>query len=546
MSSNNNSSNQSLASQVSPLAFILQNNIKNENGQRLEFKDHYFLIDPYADMNPRQVVMKPSQIGWSVLGINKALWLAKFKQANIIYTLPSKSIVKDFVTPKVDPIIMQNPVYQDMVGKTDSVALKNIGERFVYFRGSWEETAAISISAHILINDEVDRSNQRVLKTYRTRLDAAMLDRQDLGFIWQFSNPSIPGFGVDEMWQQSDQKHWFVKCPHCNFDWYLKFPDNLNFETKTYICAKCKKDLPAEARRVGRWVNKRTSDISGYWISQLMMSWIPAAKIIEDSLGDKQIFNNFTLGLPYISADTSVSRKTITDCLAPGANPQTGVVIGVDNGVVKTVVIGNAFGIFRIYETESWEEVEADIKRYNAYCVIDAMPYPATPIKLAQKYRGRVYIHYFVQDQKDLKIIKWGEGDKQYVVQSDRTKMIDMLVAEFLNKEVIFNLTLTDLEQYIYDWGQLYRTIEESAQGIQKPVWRSIEGRRDHYAFATMYWRIALEKTYTDSGVVTTPLTKRRQPQQGVFISPGRTVPAIDIKKVLERSNKKGKSWKTR
>jgi DNA-directed RNA polymerase subunit RPC12/RpoP len=533
-----------LSETINPLAFLHNNKIKNENGQLIEFKDHYFLIKPYADMTPRQVVMKASQVGWSVLAINKAMWLAKYKKANVIYTLPSKSIVKDFVTPKVDPIIMQNPLYQQMVGKTDSIALKNIGDRFVYFRGSWEETAAISISAHVLINDEADRSNQKVLRVYKTRLDDARRERPDLGFIWQFSNPSIPGYGVDEVWQESDQKHWFVKCPHCNYDWYLKFPDNIDFEREVYICAQCHKDLPDEARRVGRWVNKRTSDISGYWISQLMIPWIPASKIIEDSLGDKQVFHNFTLGLPYISADTSVSRKTITDCLVPGANPLTGVAIGVDNGVVKTVVIGNAYGIFRTYETENWDDIEADIKRYNAYCVIDSNPYPAMPIKLANKYRGRVYVHFFVQDQKDLKVIKWGESDKQYVVQSDRTKILDMLVGEFMNKEVVFNMTLAELEQYIYDWGQLYRTIEENTKGIQRPVWRTIEGRRDHYAFATIYWRIALEKTYSDSGVVRSPLTKRQQPDS-VIVSPGRTVPAIDLKKVIDRSKGK-RDWRTK
>jgi hypothetical protein len=275
-----------------------------------------------------------------------------------------------------------------------------------------------------------------------------------------------------------------------------------------------------------------------------MIPWIPASKVIADSLGDKSVFHNFTLGLPYISSDTSVSRKVITDCLIPGANPMTNVAMGVDNGVVKTVVIGNAFGIFRTYETENWDDIENDIKRYNAYCVIDSNPYPAMPIKLAQKYRGRVYVHYFVQEQRDLRVIKWGEADKQYVVQSDRTKIIDMLVAEFMNKEIVFNLGLSDLEQYIYDWGQLYRTIEDNLKGIQKPVWRTIEGRRDHFAFATIYWRIALEKTYTDSGVVRTPLTKHGQPESAL-ISPERTVPAIDLKKLVERAKKK-KDWRVK
>ena len=346
-----------LAESVNPLAFIVNNNIKNENGSLIEFKDHFFLIDPYADMSPEQVVMKPSQIGWSVLGINKSLWLAKYQKANIIYTMPSRTATKDFVSPKVDPIIMQNPIYQSWMGKTDSTALKAVGERFIYFRGSWEQTAAISISAHVLVNDELDRSNQSVLETYKTRLDDAKRERPDLGFVWQWSNPSIPGYGVDEIWQRSDQKHWFIKCPHCSNEFYLKFPYNINFQTEQYICTRCQGVISDDDRRRGRWVKKFTGrDVSGYWISQLMVPWF-SAKLLKNGYTPK-----------------SVSRKTITDCIIPTINPKTHVVIGVDNGVVKTVVIGNIHGIFKVYETESWEEIEADLVRYNATMVIDANP----------------------------------------------------------------------------------------------------------------------------------------------------------------------------
>lgn len=530
---------------IDPLTFIKDNDIRNENGSPIEFTDHYFLVDPYLDRSPLQAIIKCSQIGWSTLAVNKAIWLAKHESANVIYTLPSKSAVKDFVTPKVDPIIKHNEAYKSLVGSTESVALKSIGDRFIYFRGSWEESAAISISAHVLINDEVDRSNQKVLRTYKTRLDDAKRERPDLGFIWQFSNPSIPGFGVDEAWQNSDQKHWFVKCSHCGYEWYLKWPESINMETQQYICTQCHGVLSDNDRRYGRWVAKHSGrNISGYWISQLMAPWIPASKIIEDSKGDQQVFYNFTLGLPYISADQNVSRKTITDLISPDTNSMSNVAMGVDNGVVKTVVIGNINGIFKIYETESWEEIENDIRRYKATCVIDANPYPATPIKLAQKYPGNVFIHYFVQNKKDTNIITWGEGDKQRVVESDRTKIIDMLVAEFVSKDIIFNLRLDQLEQYIYDWTQLYRTTRTSAQGIVVPVWETIEGRRDHYAFASIYWRIALEKTYAMGGVLRVP-QKRSTMGKGVYVDADQTVPAIDLEELAKRSQRR-KSWKTR
>jgi len=534
---------------INPLAFIHNHNIVNENGSPLEFKNHKFLLRPMADMSPEQVIMKPSQVGWTVLvGINKSLWLAKYMKANVIYTMPSRTAIKDFVSPKVDPIIMQNPVYQEWMGKTDSSALKAVGDRFIYFRGSWEETAAISISGDVLINDEADRSNQKVLETYRTRLDASRALRPDLGFVWQWSNPSIPGYGVDEMWQKSDKKHWFVKCPHCNYEYYLKFPDNIDFEREIYICAKCKRYLSDEARRDGRWVVKNSkSNISGYWLSQLVVPWITAADIIAKSKKDLSIFHNFCLGLPYISKDQSVSRSTILNCIVPTVNARIGVVMGVDNGITKTVVIGNVHGIFKVYETDSWEEIEQDFLRYQATMVIDANPYPVMPKKLAQKYPGKVFVHYFVQEQKDLQVIKWGTSDRRNVVVSDRTKIIDMVVAELIGQDILFNMSLTDLEQYIYDWSQMFRTVETNNQGMQKSVWRTIEGRRDHFVFATVYWRIALEKVFSTGGVVRTPRKKQNGSiTQGIMVSPEGTVPAIDVKKVAERGLRKKKSWKTR
>jgi len=530
----------------SPLAFMYNNKIKTENGSNIEFHDHKFLVEPYADMNPRQAIIKCSQVGWSVLAINKSLWLANFKKANIIYTMPSASIVKDFVTPKVDPIIQANPVYGAWMGKTNSVALKNVGDRFIYFRGSWEQSAAISISAHVLINDELDRSNQQVVRTYRSRLDDALRERPDLGYIWQFSNPSIPGFGVHEAFDKSDQKHWFIKCPYCGNEHYMRWPESVNLKNKTYVCIKCHEELPDSARRDGRWVKKyKDRTISGYWISQLFVPWIPASKVIEDSEGDKSVFYNFTLGLPYLSKDQGVSRKMITDCISPDFNPKTNVAIGVDNGVRKTVVIGNVDGIFRTYETDAWEDIEEDIRRYNATCVIDALPYPATPIRLSEEYRGRVFINYFNTGiSKSGNVIEWGKGDKRNVVKSDRTKIIDMVVGELQNKEILFNMTTTQLEQYIFDWTQIYKQIETNSQGISRATWKTIEGRRDHFAFASIYWRIALEKTFVASGVVRTP-TKRSKMRESIYISPDSTVPAIDIKDVLNRAKGK-KDWRTK
>lgn len=528
----------SKAEAFNAIAWILKNNLKNENGSAIEFKDHTFMMKPYMDNTPMQVALKCAQIGWSTLAILRSFHLARYAGANIIHTFPSRNMAKDFVIPKVDPLIENNPEIAKMIGSS-STSLKQIGKRFIYYRGSYEQNEAISISAHILINDEYDRSNQQVLKTYRSRLDDAKREMPDLGWEWRFSNPTIPGYGVDELWQKSDKKHWFVKCTRCNYEWYLKFPENFNFETRERICTKCHRPLTREALTNGRWVNQRTSDVSGYWISQAFVPWISAGKIIDESFGDQEVFHNFTLGLPYISKDTSVSRESITKCIVPGYNPKTNVAMGVDNGIVKHFVIGNRFGIFRVGTTESWEEIENMRNQYGATMVIDSLPYPTIPARLAKKYPGKVFIHYYQPDKNSVGTIRW----EQYEVKSDRTKLIDEVVAEINSGDITFNMTSPELEEYINHWQQVYRMIDTTPTGVQKPKWATIEGRPDHFAHATVYWRVALERTLSQGGIVRagSATTRKGNP----VVSPDSTVPALSLDEALERGVKqeRKKGW---
>lgn len=529
-------------------AFLVHNNLKNENDIPLSFKRHKFLIDFYMDNSPRIVCKKCGQIGFSTAAIIRSFHLAKCIGANVIYTLPSKPIIKDFVTPKVNPLISNNPALQKMVGDVDSMGLKKVGDRFVYFRSSWDEASGISISAHILINDELDRSNQKAIRTYRTRLDASRLDRPDLGWHWKFSNPSIEGYGVDEDWQISDQKHWMIRCSRCNHWQYLNYPENIDFERKCYICVKCTRLLSDEDRINGRWVKKYLGrNISGYWINQLMAVWIPAEKIIEDSEGDQSVFYNFTLGQPYTSKDMQVTRDAITKCLYPDYNPRTDVAIGVDNGIRKHYVLGNRYGIFQVGSTESWQEIENLRNQYDAYMVIDANPYPTPVFKLVEKYPGKVFAQYYEEDKKQIGTVRWGESEDMGIVKSDRTKVIDSVVADINNQDILFNMSLTDLEnqEYISHWLNMYRIITETEKGIKKPAWMTPDGKPDHFAHATVYQQIALTQTLSHGMVIKTPTIRQKQDDKPIYIGADQmAVDPFSMEKLKEQLNRpRKKSW---
>lgn len=492
--------------QASPLAWVVLNNLITENQKPLEYENHRFLIEPMSDMSPDIVVRKSAQVGYSVLAILKCMWLARYLKMNVGYVLPTQNVVNDFVKPKVDPLIASNPTINQMV-TSDSISIKQVGDRFIYYRGGFSERAAISISLDLLILDEYDRMpDMSIVNTYDSRLQAS-----EFGWRWRFSNPSAVGFGVDELFSDSTQRHWFVTCSHCNHEWFMDWDQSeeknhyVDREYRIYACGKCDREIYDADRQNGRWVAKYPNrERSGYWISQLMVPYVSAKRVVEQyDESSIEFFHNFVLGKAYTPTDLLVDRKAILRATAPSSISRTPVAIGVDNGIIKHYVIGTPEGIFDYGATESWDDIERLILTYNAVCVIDANPYPTIPKRLVDKYRGRVFINYYRQDTKDLGVIRWGENANKGVVYADRTKIFDAVAQEITETTLLFRQSPHKLEEYIQHWGNIYRTIEVDSKGIPKGIWVTKEGKPDHWAHATIYMRIAMTKLLGSKGMGT-------------------------------------------
>jgi len=78
--------------------------------------------------------------------------------------------------------------------------------------------------------------------------------------VWKLSNPTLPDYGIDKAFQETDQRHWLLKCESCGESTCLEdtFPDCLlEIEGRVILaCIKCKAELnPA----IGEWVAKRPS-----------------------------------------------------------------------------------------------------------------------------------------------------------------------------------------------------------------------------------------------------------------------------------------------
>lgn len=475
----------------------MTNGFVNEYNRPIEFTNHRFLIDYMADDAQVIISKKCAQVGATMAEAFKAIHAAGFKGLNTIHTLQTNDVIKGFVAPKVNPLIEYNPRIKAMV-KLDSESLKQFGTGFVFYRGAQAESQAINITADILCVDEYDRSNQKVVEMYQSRLDASTHKLRRY-----FSNPSAIGFGVDGLYNQSDQRHWMVTCPACGHQSYIDFasdkndlPHYIDVETATYVCGKCQQPIADSDRINGQWLAKYPDrPWHGYWFSQLMAPWISAREIIEKQQNSTvEYFHNFVLGKAFTPTDLVVNRDVILRNVAPGIIAKTAVAIGVDNGIVKHWVAATPQGIFAFGKTESWDEIERLIRMYNPIMVIDANPYPNMPKQLTEKYKGRVFINYYKRDTKNLGIVRWGENKDRGVVLSDRTKLLDLVAGEIAEGRMLYRMSPYQLEEYIAHWGNIYRTIETDANGAERGVWIAQENKPDHYVHAHAYMRVALGK----------------------------------------------------
>lgn len=524
------------AASISPYAFIKTSKVLNEKSLPMLFDRHKFLIDIYDDWSPLQTCRKSSQAGFSTMNIIKALFAAKHKGYNIIYTLPSFNDVKEFVPSKVNTILENNPDIAAWVKNKDSVTSKQVGDRFIYFRGTFsnkteaekmESSVGIMLTADLHIADESDRSDQVILEQYESRLDAS-----DYRGRWFFSNATHPNTLTQQMWEISDQKHWFIKCNHCNEWQFLDFPDSIAEVNGRYefVCSACGRILSEQARCDGQWVKKyNTPSVSGYWINQLMYPWKSAEDIMKlHGNKTKQYFENFVMGRPYIGSDVIVSRDLILSNLDPdGPNMLEGNVMGVDVGNVKHVVIKNKQGTFKILTVEDWDDVRKLMRIYNIKrCVIDGMPDITEPKKLIKEFPGRVWVSFFQKDVKSTDFIRWNDSD--HTVHTDRSKMIEQIVDKHVERKHLYQMEAEDLEVYIKHFSTLYRFVTRNSLGIEQYVWDTTSSE-DHYVFADIYAELALGASYS------VKLKKQNHDNTPKAHSPQ----APDIQKIIKKSLKR-------
>ena len=516
---------------VSIIAWIQENQIKNEKGDPIEFEDHLFQYDILRDKSDNIAAMKPAQVGLSTLQVIKNHFDSKGDKLDIIYTLPTDGDVNVFVSGKVNRIIANNPCMLADVADKDSIEQKQIGQSYEYFRGTWTKKAAIMITADRLVHDEIDSSKLGVIADFQARLQHSRHKQTHV-----FSHPSVPNKGVHAYFLMSDQKEWFVTCPHCRKEQYLEWSTedprrmSVDLARREFVCKKCGGILGKKDRAFGRWVPKRFKakpKWSGYHISLLMAPWVTAGEICDkyqECLDGKQtmdFFYNKVFGLPFAGGGNAVDEETILGAVTAEPNDFKGrLVIGVDTGIALRYVVGNRQGLVGFGEMKDYmpdkvnnlainETLEYWLKTFpNSVMVVDQGGDIIGSRKLRQKYPGRVFLCHYARDRKAMQLMRWGEKEESGNVLADRNRMIQLVADEFRDKRIrLFRGTRADWHDYWLHWSHIYRVWETDQLGVPRYQW--LRDGRDDWVHATIYWRIGVDRFGSSGAIVGAGLNPR-------------------------------------
>ncbi|HUM43688.1 MAG TPA: phage terminase large subunit family protein [Fervidobacterium sp.] len=333
-------------------------------GKRLRYTNphdlyawRHFLVQPMDDFHSDKVIKKARQLGASECHLNEVFWfLTEHDYTNTIYTFPRGPKMREFSQTRVEPAIQESP-YLDSLSpvRLRNVTRKPFNHSNLFLNSAWGKELGEGTPADMLCLDEYDQMADGIEGAFIESLSSSPYK-----LIRRFSTPTLPGRGVSELFDTSDQHFYFYTCEHCGEKQYLT-KDNLIqikkdgvkehlglVEDGTFIigCTKCKKELNRVQK--GEWVAAYPGRaIRGYHMSQLNAPWITADEIMRSrfKLRSDQLWYNYVLGEPYYDAGALLSPVEFQRCENPLRSMSlsrencTMVSVGIDWGKVSWVTV---------------------------------------------------------------------------------------------------------------------------------------------------------------------------------------------------------------
>lgn len=531
------------------------------------------LQQPLDDQHPHKAMQKSRQCGASENEVREVLWFADtHPYTKQVYVFPTFDQVADFSKTRIEEVMKDSPYLKDRMGIdpvtgkkkqgediVDNVRLRRVGNSFIFFRSGHTAKAGEGIDCDLVVFDEIDRQNPNVQIAFNETLSSSAY-----GWRRDVSTPSLPGVGVNASFKDSDQQHWFMRCPHCghwftmihdfpkgvidlkkdsrgvpNHNLHLKYDFIQETDTHMYVCVKCGEPISDETRLKGIWrpLYPYKTGVRGYQVSQLYCPWISATQLMKKhkDYNLEQLFENYVIGRPYLGDNVMITKGDILRCVdtsikSPYDFRREAVAMGVDWGNASWGVAAMPMPdnpektlILDIWNVEDSEAEVIDgrksnphiqrtgekMRQWDARCgVFDAGYGKDRNFELMQDFPGRVFSCFYpnLSSATTTKVDDvWNEDDGK--VSVDRTMTLKIMAKRWRDgKFVVPNWVAQNplFNTFIKHLTNLVliRDIEEDEKTKKETITERVGTLPggDHLGHATNYLTIAMRHKQSSGG----------------------------------------------
>jgi phage terminase large subunit GpA-like protein len=296
----------------------------------------------------RVVVIKAAQLGLTAAALNWIGYIICENPASVLVVIPTDKLLEEWVAQDLNPMLTESPVVNEIVSSRprDASNRKDLREfpgGLLMLMGANSENNFRQKKAKYLIADDIDAYPQEVGDEgdpigLLARRQATFARRKAL----LISTPTIKDASrIDEEYERSDKRRFYVPCPHCNksilLRWanllYTKNPQTGLVTGATYLCEECGKEIhehcKTEMLALGRWIPEHPDrPTRGYHINGLYAPiglgyrWVELAQEWIDAQGDYgklKRFMNTVLGEVWEDRTHDVKANVIMERAEPYA-----------------------------------------------------------------------------------------------------------------------------------------------------------------------------------------------------------------------------------
>jgi len=370
--------------------------------------------------------MTAARMGKTTVVENVIGYFIDYDPSPLLLILPTDKLAENWSKINLAPMIRDNECLRSKVAEARSrdssnkILFKSFPGGHIVLGGANAPTSLSFYSMRLVAFDEVDEYpigaglEGDPIDLGRTRA-ANFLNRK---FVYT-STPSVKGLSrIETLWNESDQRLYYVPCPFCNHMQVLVFGPQSQFRNHTtgwlkfddknlswvyYECSNCQSKIGERYKtrmlRAGEW-RKQHPEIkhhAGFHINRLYSPWTTWKEIVREFVKAEKrreklkVWVNKTLGETWVEqesyifdGDSLLNRRENYERIPPGVIFLTAGVDLQDNRL-EIVIIGWGRG------EESWLIDKTVIHGSPAYPVTWTMldAYLATPWQHENGYEGR-------------------------------------------------------------------------------------------------------------------------------------------------------------